>query len=99
LWANQRRSEPRIPTNRRATLEYDLTRCPCIIQDASTAGFFIVTTRSFSVGQQFNVSCEFDPPPHMTCTVEVRHVDEFGVGARIVGIDKDSRNALMRLAG
>jgi hypothetical protein len=82
------RSEPRIPISQRGTLKSGEVWYPCLVQDMSKKGFFIVSSRNHSVGQALDFRCAFFPEKHLECKVEVRHVNDDGVGTKIVQIDQ-----------
>ena len=61
---------------------------PCLVQDMSKKGFFLVSNREHTVGQSLYLRCALYPEKNLECRVEVRHVNEMGVGAQIVEIDQ-----------
>ena len=82
------RSEPRISVSHRATLNAGEAWYPCLIQDMSTKGFFIVSSRDHEVGQSLGFRCSFAPEKSLECKLEVRHVNDMGMGAKITDIDE-----------
>ena len=84
---NEQRAEPRISVSRRGTLKSGEIWFPCLVQDMSKKGFFLVSSREHSVGQSLEFRCAFFPEKHLECKLEVRHVNEMGVGAKITEID------------
>ena len=85
----ERRIERRGKTSRRATLLDGTTPLPCLIEEFSTAGFFIMSNREFFVGQILEVKCELYPGKLLMCRIEIRDVDETSVGTKIVEISKE----------
>ena len=86
------RAETRIPVSQRGTLNAAGMSYPCLVQDMSTKGFFIVSSREHSVGQALGFRCAFSPEKLLECKLEVRHVSDMGVGAKIVEIDEKGVN-------
>lgn len=86
--AREQRSEPRLAVSRRGTLKSGELWFPCLVQDMSKLGFFLVTSREHSVGQSLDLRCALYPEKHLECKVEVRHVNDMGVGTKIVEIDQ-----------
>ena len=58
----------------------------------STKGFFIVSSRDHAVGQSLAFRCTFAPEKSLECKVEVRHVNDVGMGAKIIDIDERGAN-------
>jgi hypothetical protein len=86
---HERRVEPRVAVTRRATLLDGTTALPCLIEDFSTRGFFVISNREFFVGQILELKCELYPARLLMCKIEIRHIKETCLGTRIVEIDKD----------
>ena len=84
----EQRAEPRVSVSRRGTLKSGETWFPCLVQDMSKKGFFLVSSRPHAVGQAMEFRCALFPEKHLECKVEVRHVNDMGVGAQIVEIDQ-----------
>jgi PilZ domain len=82
----ERRNEPRIELTRRATLLVGAASVPCLLQNCSGKGFFIVSNHQFLIGQFLELKCELYPGKILHCRVEVRHIDETCVGTKIVSI-------------
>jgi hypothetical protein len=82
------RSEPRLPERRRGTLTVGGVASPCLLQDFSTKGFLVMSTRVFSVGDIFELSTELYPGQVLKCKVEVRRVDDDCYGTMIVDISE-----------
>jgi hypothetical protein len=82
------RSEPRLSQRRRGTLTVDGAVSPCLLQDFSTKGFLIMSTRHFSVGNVLELSAELYPGQVLNCKVQVRRVDEDCYGTMIVDISE-----------
>lgn len=61
----------------------------CLIQDMSETGFLLLTTEKFWEGQILGFSCELLPDRLLHCKVEVVHVGDSVVGAKIVEIDDE----------
>ena len=84
----EQRAEPRVSISRRGTLKSNEIWFPCLVQEMSKKGFFLVSNRAYTVGQSLDLRCALYPEKHLQCKVEVRHVNEMGVGAQIVEIDQ-----------
>jgi hypothetical protein len=93
------RSEPRDPIRRKAQLNLDGAWVPCLIQDMSTSGFGIMSTRPFTIGQVCALRCEPFPGQEFHCDVEVRHYDEAEahMGVRIRAMNEAGRRLCMQL--
>ncbi len=61
----------------------------CLIQDMSQTGFLLLSTQHFMIGQILGFSCELLPERVLECKVEVVHVGDSVVGAKIVEIDDE----------
>jgi len=84
------RSEVRLPHNRRGTVTVGGAMSPCLIQDFSTKGFLLMSTRHFAVGDILELSAELYPGQVLKCKVEVRRLDEDCYGTMIVDISEPS---------
>ena len=84
----EQRAEPRMSVSRRGTLKSGEIWFPCLVQDMSKKGFFLVSNRAHRVGQSLDLRFALYPEKNLECKVEVRHVNEMGVGAQIVEIDQ-----------
>ncbi len=61
----------------------------CLIQDMSQTGFLLLSTEKFWTGQILGFRCELLPGRVLECKVEVVHVGDSVVGAKIVEIDAE----------
>ena len=61
----------------------------CLIQDMSQTGFLLLSTQHFTIGQILGFSCELLPERVLECKVEVVHLGDSVVGAKIVEIDDE----------
>ena len=77
-----------MPISNRGTVKAGEIWWPCLVQDMSKKGFFLVSNREYHVGQSLDLRFALFPEKHLECTVEVKHVNETGVGAEIVEIDQ-----------
>ena len=91
-----RREEPRIKVSRRATLLVGAESVPCLLQDFSGKGFFILSNRQFTVGQFLDLKCELYPEQFLHCRVQVKHINETCVGTHIVSVSKEGAVLLQR---
>ena len=91
-----RREEPRVELSRRAMLLVGRTSVPCLLQNFSGKGFFIISTQRFTVGQFLDLNCELYPDKFLHCRVEVKHIAETSVGTKIVSISEDGRDLLQK---
>jgi hypothetical protein len=89
---NNKRSELRISMSRRATLHYNGNTVPCLIEDFSSAGFFIVCTKKLVVGQVLELKCELYPDRHLQCKIEIRHINDTCLGTKIVEISEAGKS-------
>ena len=95
------RRNPRFPINRRGELSYQGIRFPCLIQDISAKGFFIICARNPVVGQELELKFELTPEHHHQCKIQVQHIDADGcLGSEITEVgdheDKMFRQFLRR---
>jgi hypothetical protein len=60
---------------------------PCMIQDMSDSGFLIFCSKPLAVGQVLDFKCALFPDRTLECKIEVRHVGNHGMGAKIVNVD------------
>jgi hypothetical protein len=82
------RASLRVTVTRRGALEAGETNFPCIVQDMSDEGLLFICTRDVEIGQILEFSCEFYPDQPFQCKLEVVHITNGGVGARIVDLDE-----------
>lgn len=92
----ERREERRVKLSRRAALLVGAGSVPCLLQDFSSKGFFIISNRTFFVGQVLDLKCELYPKKFLHCSVEVKHISETCVGTKIVEISKDGSALLQQ---
>ena len=85
----ERREERRVKLSKRAALLVGAGSVPCLLEDFSSKGFFIVSNRKFSIGQVLDLKCELYPKKILHCRVEVKHIEDTCVGVKIVTISKD----------
>ena|SRR6476661_1661253 len=89
--SQERRTERRVKVSRRATLLDGTTPLPCLIEDFSTGGFFIISNQDlFYVGQILELKCELYPEKVLLCKIEIRHIAETCLGTKILEISKDA---------
>jgi hypothetical protein len=88
--------EPRFPLTRRGELSYNGTRFPCLIQDISVSGLFIISARELEVGQTLEVGFELTPHHYHLCEIRVQHIDDGCFGAEIIDIAEDERKIFQR---
>jgi hypothetical protein len=91
------RAEPRDPIARKAQLSYEGNWVPCLIQDVSSQGFGIMSTRPFEVGQLSELRCEPYPGKQFHCHVEIRHCGESHMGVVIREMNETGRRLCMQL--
>jgi hypothetical protein len=82
--------------SRRATLLVGGASIPCLLQNFSGKGFFIISNQQFAVGQFLDLKCALYPDKYLRCRVEVKHLAETCVGTKIVSIGEDGRVLLQR---
>ena len=59
--------DTRFPYSRRGELSYKGMRFPCLIQDISVSGIFIICARNPAVGQELGVRFELTPGHFHQC--------------------------------
>ncbi|HSQ02446.1 MAG TPA: PilZ domain-containing protein [Burkholderiales bacterium] len=91
-----RRKESRVPVSRKATLRYQSQEYPCLIQDMSTRGFFIICNKPFLPRQILQLRCELYDAQTLECTIEIKHVDDMGMGTMITDITEKARALCLR---
>ena len=91
------RCEPRDPITRKAQMNFQGTWVPCLIQDVSSHGFGIMSTRPFTVGQVSELRCEPYPGKEFQCEVEVRHFGDTHMGVVIKDMNDVGRRLCMQL--
>jgi hypothetical protein len=92
----ERREERRVKMSRRATLIEGPLSFPCLLQDFSSKGFFIISNRRFSIGQLVELKCELYPDKVLHCIVEVKHISETCIGTQVAEISKDGKVLLQQ---
>lgn len=85
--ARERREERRVALSRRATILNGATPVPCLLQDFSSRGFFMITNQKFFIGQILELSCELYPDQVLCCKIEVKHINETCIGTKIAEIN------------
>ncbi len=60
---------------------------PCVVQDMSDTGLQIHCSQELSVGQNLDFKCELFPGKTLKCKIEIRHVNQTGMGTKIIEID------------
>ena len=88
------RASLRIAVTRRGALEAGETHFPCIVQDMSDDGMLFICTRDLEIGQILEFKCELYPDQPFECKLEVVHITNGGVGARIIDLDKKTRDLI-----
>jgi len=88
------RASLRIAVTRRGALETGERHFPCIVQDMSDDGLLFICTRDLEIGQILDFSCELYPDESFECKLEVVHITNGGVGARIVNLDEKTRELI-----
>ncbi len=83
--------EVRFPLSRRGELSDGDTRFPCLIQDISVSGIFIICARNSAVGQELGVRFELTPGHFHQCKIRVQHIDDGCFGAEITVAEQDNR--------
>ena len=80
--------DARFPHSRRGELSYKGTCFPCLIQDISSGGFFIICVRNPVVGQELEVKFELTPGHFHQCKIRIQHIDNGCFGAEITGAEE-----------
>jgi hypothetical protein len=90
------RAEARVAVNQRGRLSSGGDWFPCMVLDMSDHGLLLVSSRDVVRGQVLDLRCDLYPGKTLECKIEVRHVSDTGVGARIAEIDEKG-SALCRM--
>jgi hypothetical protein len=87
------RAQPRVAVTRRASLSAgDTYWIPCMIMDMSDKGLMLVCNKKVPVGQLLQFRCELFPEKSLECKIQVKHVSDACMGAKIVEIDPQGSN-------
>jgi PilZ domain-containing protein len=90
-FTRDRRAGRRIAVNQRAELNSGGDGWfPCRVMDMSDSGFFLICDKALAVEQKLDLRCELYPEKRLECKIEIRRVDETGIGTKIVEIDRKS---------
>ena len=84
------RRTARFPISRRGVLSHQGVRFPCLIQDISAGGFFIICARNPAVGQIMDLTFPLAAGLTHRCRIQVRHADNGFLGAQIRQIDEQA---------
>ena len=95
LGIREKRSHSRAAVDLGAIVEYQDERYDCSIRDISPRGFFISCSYRFPLHQFLHLHCHLYLTRKLSCVVEVMHVNDAGMGARIVSIDEENRQLLL----
>jgi hypothetical protein len=82
------RGEGRISISEKGSLKTEDAWFPCTILNMSNNGLLMMSSRTFPVGQVLEFRCELYPGKTLNCKIEIRHISEAGIGAKIVEIDR-----------
>jgi hypothetical protein len=80
----------RFQISRRGELAYEDHRFPCLLQDISVKGMFIICNYDLEVGLELDVKFELEPGLDFQATIKVKHFDNGCFGAEIVRTDLQS---------
>jgi len=86
------RAEARIAVKERGQLHSGERWFPCVVLDMSNSGFQMLCARNLDVGQILDFRCELLPQKVLDCKLEVRHVNDDALGAKIVEIDRKGQD-------
>ncbi len=79
----------RVPVSQKGALSSgDTLLFPCLIVDMSDSGILMMSNREIQVGQVLDYKCELFPNQYLECKLEIVHVDDMRLGAKIVEIDE-----------
>ena len=82
------RAEARVSVSQRGTLNSGDTWFPCLIENMSENGNYIMSNRELAVGQIQEFRRELFWGKLLNCKIEVRHVNDTSSGTKIIEIDK-----------
>jgi hypothetical protein len=82
------RAEARIPVSERGSLNSGDVWFPCMVLQMSDSGIQILCSKPLTVGQVLDLKCELFPGKSIECKIEIKHVSDSGMGAKITEIDK-----------
>ena len=88
MQSRELRAEARIAVTEGGQLNTGETWFPCVVLDMSNSGFQILCARDISVGQVLDFRCELLPQKVLDCRLEVIHLNDDALGAKIVEIDQ-----------
>jgi hypothetical protein len=86
------RDDLRIDLSRRGWLSSGNALIPCVIENMSTQGFFILSNTTFPVGAVIDLCCELFPQQFLQCRIEVVRIADSCMGAKIVEINACALN-------
>jgi len=89
LRTRELREEVRVPITHKGMLgaPWDSVAAnPCLIQEFSSKGFLIMSTVKAQPGDTLELKSELYPARFLRCKVEVRHVNDDCLGAKIVEV-------------
>jgi hypothetical protein len=86
----------RFPHSQRGELSYKGTWFPCLIQDISVSGFFIICARDPEIGQELGVRFELYPRHFLHCKIRVQHIENGCFGAEITEAGEQESKAFQQ---
>jgi hypothetical protein len=70
----------------RGSIEYLGSSYPCLIEDISQRGLYLVSGPAVNIGDRMSVDFHISQDVRLRCVIEIRQVTSDGLGAEIVDI-------------
>lgn len=70
----------------RGSIEYLGSSYPCLVEDISPRGLYLVCGVPANIGDRMSVDLRISQDARFSCTIEIRQVTSDGLGAEIVDI-------------
>jgi len=81
----------RFEISRRGTLSYGSHRFPCLVQEVSEQGLFLICNYDLEIGLELDVEFELERGADFSGRILVRHCYDGCVGAELIAADARSR--------
>lgn len=70
----------------RGSIEYLGSSYPCLVEDISPRGLYLVSGAPVNIGDRMSVDLRISQDARFSCVIEIRHVTSDGLSAEIVDI-------------
>lgn len=88
------RAELRLEVSNKGWLVLGNNVVPCMLRDMSDTGLLIICSEQIEVGQTLRFFCELFPKKVLDCMIEIVHISDVGVGAKIIDLDVRRSNLI-----